>query len=145
MDVYGLIGWVVPDIWSEFYVIAPLETLVMCSVLILPTVCGCVCVCAHMFCIDFTSYKFNCNEWDVWPDLRVNSSQFTFIFEKDTEDSAKLEISLCQLLQKGSTNKTNITIYKKRKEKEIRDTRGDQRLSYELLCCWSFRVRLKGR
>lgn len=62
-------------------------------------------------CIDFTSYKFNCNEWDVWPDLRVNSSQFTFIFAKDTEDSAKLEISLCQLLQKGSTNKTNITIY----------------------------------
>lgn len=54
-------------------------------------------------------------------DLRVNSSQFTFIFAKDTEDSVKLEISLCQLLQKGSTNKTNITIYKK---KEMRDTRG---------------------
>lgn len=39
---------VVPDIWSEFYVTAPLETLVMCSVLILPTECVCVCV-LHRF------------------------------------------------------------------------------------------------
>lgn len=37
--IYGLIGWVVPDIWCEFYVTAPLGTLVMCSVLILPTEC----------------------------------------------------------------------------------------------------------